>query len=239
MNVALIFAGGTGHRMNTKAKPKQFLELHGKPIIIHTIEKFENHPQIDGIVVVCLEAWIPYLNRELKKNLITKVDSVIPGGDSGQASIRAGVFEAERLYPGDSIILVHDGVRPLIDEETITNDIICAQTYGNAITVVPATETVIQIDNGEVENVLDRHDCFMARAPQCFVLSELADAHRASVKDRLDDAFVDSSDLMRHYGHELHTVEGRPENIKITTPDDFYTCRAILDAQESSQIIGL
>ena len=239
MNVALIFAGGTGQRMNTRTRPKQFLELHGKPIIIYTIEQFENHPLIEGIVVVCLEGWIPTLEREIKKHAITKVSSIVPGGATGQESIRKGVFEVERLYPADTIVLVHDGVRPLIDEETITKDIECAEEHGNAITVAPATETIIQATpDDKIGTVLDRHSCSMARAPQCFRVGELADAHRQSLEEGLGNSFVDSCDLMRHYGHELYMVEGRPENIKITTPDDFYTFRAIMDARENSQIFG-
>lgn len=238
MNVAIIFAGGTGQRMNTKTRPKQFLELHGKPIIIHTIEQFENHPLIDGIVVVCIESWISVLNRELKKHAITKVASVIPGGSTGQESIRLGIFEAERLYPADTILLMHDGVRPLIDAETITKDIACATEHGNAVTVVPATETIVQETEGKIDHVLDRHECSLARAPQCFRLGDIAEAHRRSLEDGLDDAFVDSSDLMRHYGATIYTVEGCPENIKITTPSDFYIFRAIADARENSQIFG-
>ena len=239
MNIAVIFAGGTGQRMNTRTRPKQFLELHGKPIIIHTIEQFENHPLIDAVVVVCIEGWIKVLERECRKDFVTKVASIVPGGATGQESICRGVFEAERLFPADSIALIHDGVRPLIDEDTITRDIACAQEHGNAITVVPATETVIQGSGGKVENVLDRRACMLARAPQCFVLRDIAEAHRRALADGLGDAFIDSCDLMRHYGHELYMVEGCSENIKITTPSDFYVFRAISDARESSQIFGI
>ena len=239
MNVAIIFAGGTGQRMNTKTRPKQFLELHGKPIIIYTLEQFENHPEIDGIVVVCIEDWIPVLNRELKKFAITKVASVIPGGATGQESIRLGIFEAERIYPADTIVLVHDGVRPLIDAGTITKDIACVKERGSAVTVVPATETIVQETDGKIETVLDRKECALARAPQCFKLGDIAEAHRRSLDDGLGDAFVDSSDLMRHYGAQIYAVEGCPENIKITTPSDFYIFRAIMDARENSQIFGL
>lgn len=138
----MIFADDTGTRMNTKSKPKQFLELHGKPIIIYTLEKFDNHPLIDSIVVVCIKPWIQYLNTLIKKFNLTKIVSVVAGGKTGQESIYNGLCEVERLYPSDSIVLLHDGVRPLIDEETITENINCAIENGNAITGAPAVETI-------------------------------------------------------------------------------------------------
>lgn len=237
-NVALIFAGGTGQRMNTKTRPKQFLELHGKPIIIYTLECFDSHPLIDGIVVVCLESWIPFLNKMLKKFDISKVVDVIPGGDSGQASIRNGVARAAELFDSDSTVLVHDGVRPLIDEDTISSCIEATREFGSAITTVPAIETIIREEDGLVSDIIDRSECAMAKAPQCFKLGELKAAHERAVAEKRDD-FIDSASLMRWCGHDLHSVTGRPENIKITTPADFYIFRALVDAQENSQIFGL
>jgi len=239
MNVAVIFAGGTSQRMNTKTVPKQFLELHGKPIIIYTLEQFENHEQIDGIVVVCLKSWIPQLKKLLRKFDIEKVKSVVPGGDSGQQSIYNGLVEASRLYPEDTTVLIHDGVRPLIDEETITKNIEGVKKNGNAITVTPAIETVT-MDNvdGEIGHIVDRSRCQIAKAPQSFVLRDIMAAHeRARAENRYD--FIDSANIMRHYGNRLFAVEGKSENIKITTPSDFYIFRAIVDAKENSQIFGL
>lgn len=178
MNYALIFAGGTGSRMNSKTLPKQFLELHGKPIIIYTIELFEEHPDIDGIVVVCLEKYIPYLEKLLKRFQITKVQAIVPGGDNGQESIYHGVRKLHEICPEDSIVLVHDGVRPLIDEDTITANIECARRNGNAITTSHAIETVVlRNDEGQIVQIADRSHCEMARAPQTFILKELYDCH--------------------------------------------------------------
>lgn len=238
MNIAIIFAGGTGQRMNTKTTPKQFLKLHGKAIIIHTIERFEMHPEIDKVVVVCLEPWIPTLERMVQQNGFTKVASIVPGGDSGQASIRNGVYEAARLFPGDSIVLIHDGVRPLLSEETITACIESVKEHGSAITCVPATETIVQEKDGKIFSMIERQSCRLARAPQCFYLDDIRHAHEQAVEDGRED-FIDSAYLMSHYGHDLYVVEGGSENIKITTPPDFYIFRAIIDAQENSQILGL
>lgn len=238
MNCALIFAGGTGQRMNSKTCPKQFLELHGKPIIVYTLEVFENHPKIDAIVVVCLEDWIPFLRKKLEHYDITKVIDIVPGGSSGQESIRNGVESLYGKCPGGSTVLVHDGVRPLVDEETITRCLQSVEEHGSAITAVPAIETIVQEADSAITAIIDRKACMMAKAPQCFILRDLKVAHDKAREEGLDD-FIDSASLMRHYGHELHVIEGGPENIKITTPSDFYIFRAFVDARENSQIFGI
>lgn len=237
MNIAVIFAGGTGQRMNSKTKPKQFLELHGKPILVYTIEHFQRHKEIDGIVLVILESWIEYCEELIDRFRLTKVKAVIPGGETGQSSIYNGISKAAELFGEDSTVLIHDGVRPLIDAATISNAIACVNAHGNAITVTPAIETVSLTDkDGKITDVVDRSKCFMARAPQCFRLSELLSAHQRAIAE--DKQFIDSASIMRYYGHELYTVEGTVENIKITTPSDFYIFRAITDARENSQIFG-
>ena len=225
--------------MNTRSVPKQFLKLHGKPLIIYTLEQFENHPDIDGIVISCLESHMGYMRSLVEKYSITKVGNVVPGGETGQESIYHGLLAARELYPEDSIILVHDGVRPLIDEETITKNIEIVKLNGNAITVTPAIETVTIDNNGNrLGQIVKRSRCQIAKAPQSFYLKDLLDAHeKAMAAHKLD--YVDSASLMQHYGHALYTVEGKPENIKITTPMDFYIFRAIEDARENSQIFGL
>ena len=225
MNIALIFAGGTGQRMNTRTKPKQFLELNGKPIIVHTIGKFEDHPAIDAVAVVCVEDWIPYMNGLVEKYQMRKVRWVIPGGATGQQSIRNGLYALweDETVPRDSLVLIHDGVRPLIDGDTITRNV----------------EPVINVAEGErVSRILDRSICKLARAPQTFRLEDIVGAHRRATAEGLEN-MIDSAMLMTHYGFTLHTVEGPVENIKITTPSDFYIFRAIYEAQENSQIWGL
>lgn len=237
-NYALIFAGGTGQRMNSTTRPKQFLELYGKPIIVYTLEQFQHHNQIDGIIVVCLESWIPYLNQLLERYHLTKVAKVIPGGETGQESIYNGVVILHDLFPSNSLVLVHDGVRPLIDADTITRCIACACKNGSAVTVTPAIETIIECDDDKVATIIPRNSCCNAKAPQCFQLQALYEAHQQSRQDGLLD-FIDTVSLMHHYGTKIFTIKGSPENIKITTPTDFYTFRAIVDKRENSQIFGL
>lgn len=239
MNVAIIFAGGTGTRMNTKAKPKQFLELHGKPILVYTLEEFQQNTNIDRIIIVMLEAYIDLCKSLVDKYAISKVAAVVSGGKTGQESIFNGIAKAHELYPEDSIVLIHDGVRPLVDQPTIDKCIECASTHGTAITVAPATETITRKGkSGIVEEIIKRSDCQLAKAPQCFRLGDVYRTHLLSQKEGRDD-FIDSASLMKYYGYDLFTVEGAPENIKITTPGDFYIFRAIVDARENSQIWGL
>lgn len=240
MNYAVIFAGGIGKRMNTKALPKQFLKLYGKEIIIYTLEHFEKHREIDGIAVACVEEWIPYLEELIEKYQFKKVKAVVPGGRTGQDSIFEGIKAVDRLVQGDGhIVLIHDGVRPLINEQTITDCIKSVRENGSAITVAPAVETIIRVDdNQQVREVIERADCLMARAPQCFFLKEILEAHRKAVRENKHD-FIDSASIMKYYGHTLSVVDGPVENIKITTPMDFYTFRALFEARESSQLFGI
>ena len=241
MNIPIIFAGGSGTRMNTKSRPKQFLDLNGKPIIIYTIELFDNHPDIDAIVVVCLESWIPFLEKMLKKFEINKVVRIIPGGTSGQNSIYKGLCAAEAYVKGQDeknpIVLIHDGVRPLITEETITDNIVKVKECGSCITTVPAIETVIVNKHDGTLDIPKRSDCLMARAPQSFYLNDIINAHRRSQKEGKSD-FIDSCSLMSYYGYKVGLVQGPMENIKITTPTDYFVFRAMVEVHENQQIFG-
>ena len=236
---ALIFAGGTGKRMNTKTLPKQFLELHGKPIIIHTIEHFESHPEIMDIVVVCVDDWLDYCRDLLARFNIKKVSQFVRGWETGQMSIFNGLEALREKYQGnDDYVLIHDGVRPLIDEEIISKNIESVKKYGTAITVKPVIETVVQVDEEDIiNNVIERSTCQTAVAPQSFLLSEIYSLHMRAQAEKLFD-MTDSATLARYFGLPLHTVMGGSENIKITTPSDFYIFRAIYEARENAQIFG-
>lgn len=244
MNIAVIFAGGSGLRMHTKSRPKQFLDLNGKPIIIYTLELFDNHPGIDAIVVACIESWIPFLEKQLRKFEINKVVKIVPGGESGQASIYNGLCAAEayikrkNVASEDTTVLIHDGVRPLITEETITDNINKVAEVGSCITCIPATETlVVKQHDGSLE-IPSRADSLIARAPQSFLLSDILTAHRRAIDEKKND-FIDSCTMMSHYGYRLGTIIGPMENIKITTPTDFFVLRAMVKVHEDQQIFGL
>lgn len=236
MNIAVIFAGGTGKRMNSNSKPKQFLELYGKPILVYTIEQFQNHKEIDQIVVVCLEAWIDHCKGLCEKYHLTKVADIVKGGENGQESIFNGLAAANRIVDEAAVVLIHDGVRPLIDQDTISACIASVQEHGSAITVAPAIETItIGNHHSKIEQIIDRSAVRVARAPQCFWLRDIYGAHQKAIQEKKND-FIDSASIMMHYGHELYTVDGPMENVKITTSSDFYIFRAIVDERENSQI---
>lgn len=239
MNIGVIFAGGVGTRMKSKGLPKQFLEVHGKPIIVHTIEIFESHPEIDAIVVVCVKEWLDYMKQLVTKFALDKVKVVVQGGETGQLSIFKGLEAAEKIADEDSIVLIHDGVRPLINAQTISDNISSVKGYGSAITSVPAKETVVLIDsNNNINEVVDRTRSFIAKAPQSFYLKDILGVQRDAISKGITNA-IDSSTLMGMYNRQLKVVIGPFENIKITTPDDFYTFKALHDAKENAQIFGL
>lgn len=240
MNIAVIFAGGVGSRMHSKEKPKQFLEMYNKPIIIHTIEYFEKHQMIDAIAVVCVEDWIPFFNDLLYKFRIEKVKKVVPGGETGQLSIYNGLKAAQEIAREEkAIVLIHDGVRPLINEKIITDNIESVLKYGSAITTAVVKETLLVINEGTstIDYVPSRKNSRVARAPQSFWLKDIISAHERSLSEGETNC-IDSCTMMQKYGYELHLVDGPCENIKITTPEDFYMMRAILEAKENAQIYG-
>ena len=221
-NIAVIFAGGVGSRMG-KDIPKQFLEWNGKTIIIHTLTVFEECNEIDGVVLACKADWIDYTKELIEKAGLKKVLSIVPGGNSALESQYNGLKEAKRLFPDEKVcVLIHDGVRPLVSKETIERCVEGVEKFGNAITVTRAIETVIMIDdNEEISDILNRDYCRMAKAPQCFILDDILKAHEDSIQSGKYN-YIDSASMMIAHGFKLHTIFGEPENIKITTPSDYY-----------------
>ena len=219
--------------MKVDSVPKQFLEWNGKAIIVHTLEIFETQEHVDGIVIVSKEEWIEYTKSLIEKASLQKVLSVVPGGDSALDSQYNGLCEIKRLFSGEEIaVLIHDGVRPLVDHETIQRNIDSVRENGNAITVTKAIETVIQVGDDGIERILDRGTCRMAKAPQSFKLDDILQAHTSAITDGRHD-FVDSASMMMAYGHKLYPVDGEPENIKITTPSDYYMFLGISKNREN------
>lgn len=237
-NIAVIFAGGSGRRMNNDGKPKQFLELKGKPIIIYTLEHFETHPQIDGIIIVCLESWIPYLKSLLTKYGITKVKGITKGGSTGQESIYNGLACAAEHFSTDDLVLIHDGVRPLINAKTISDNISVANQYGTCITCIPTTETFVVTQPDGLLSIAERKDSKIARAPQTFILRDILRAHEKA-KDEGRNDFIDSCTIMNHYGAKLHTIMGPLENIKITTPMDYFVFKTMVEVHEIQDVFGV
>ena len=238
MNVAVIFAGGTGTRMDLKDKPKQFLMVHGKPIIVHTIEIFNSHPQIDGIVVVCLENWISYMEELQYRYRLDKIIKIVPGGETGQLSIYNGLVATEQYYSKEeTIVLIHDGVRPIITHDLISANIETVKRCGSAITCSQANETFVVLDNNdEVSRIPERNKSRCAKAPQSFWLKDILEMHKKALSEGINN-MIDSCTLMNYYGVKPAITECGTENIKITTPDDFYIFRALYDARENQQLL--
>ena len=237
MNVGLLFAGGVGMRMNAKSKPKQFLELHGKPVIVYTMEVFENHPEIDEIVVACVETYIDELKNYIRKFGIRKVSAIVPGGSSAFHSVFNGLVTLASKCGEDDIVLIHDGVRPLLDEQLISSNILCAKEHGNAISTVAVTEGIIISQDGFlVDDFPDRKLMYATKAPQTFHFSTIYRLYQRARSDGFTP--IESAHLCRHYGIQMHMVTSSYGNIKITTPTDYYIFRAIREAIENSQIAG-
>ena len=238
MVTALIFAGGTGRRMNSRSKPKQFLEMHGKPIIIYTLEHFEYHEDVENIVVVCLAHWIEELKGLLKRYGITKVSKIVSGGETGHDSIYLGLDAMRQQAREDDIVLIHDGVRPFINEELITQNIKSVMKYGNAITVEAARESVVRSMDGEtISEVPPRGEMYTAKAPQSFRFFDIMELYDMARENGVKT--IDSSHLCSLYHVPMHIVKSTKNNLKITEPADFYIYRALYEAMESQQIFGI
>jgi len=227
MNIAVIFAGGVGKRMGNTELPKQFMMIANKPIIIHTLEIFDNNEQIDGIVISCVEEWTDYLKDLLNKYEVKKVKEVVNGGETGQISIFNGIKKAYELFPSDSIVLIHDGVRPFITDELINLNINNAKEKGSSISSVLATETFVLVDeNNDILNIPERKNSLIAKAPQTFILKEIYNVHLQAQKDGIINS-IDSCTLMNYYNKKLSVVMTDYDNIKITTPKDIALAESI------------
>lgn len=238
MTTALIFAGGTGKRMNTKSKPKQFLEMQGKPIIIYTLEHFEFCDQVDQIVIVCLEDKILELERLLRRYEINKVVSIVPGGDSGHASIYNGILSMETYSKKGDIVLLHDGVRPLIHQTLILDCIETIKEKGNAITVEVMKESVARsLDGNMIDMIPERQELYAIKAPQGFYYENISELYKRAEQEKI--IFWDAASMCNYYGINLNMVKSSRNNIKITEPADYYIYRALYEVQEEQQILGL
>ena len=243
-NIAVIFAGGTGSRMGSSI-PKQFLKIYGKEIIIHTLEKFQYNDNIDLIYVGCIEEYLHELELLVQKYNITKIplDGIIPGGTSGQDTIYRILKKVREENDGDSICLIHDGVRPIINNDVINDNIASVKKYGSAVTAIKEFETPIISNNGEdVDEILVRNIVYKAKAPQSYVLDDILKAHEMirKTKDGYNNPkIIDSCSLMKECGFKSHIVLGNRGNIKVTTQEDYISLLATLSLDDYLQILEL
>ena len=227
MNIALVVAGGSGQRMNQDI-PKQFINVNDKPIIIYTLEAFQNHPDIDAIEVVCLEGWHDILWAYAKQFRITKLAGIVNGGENGQGSIRAGIYALKEKYEGNDIVLVHDAIRPMLSAEVISENLAKCKLYGSAITAVPCAEAMLVTEDRKKTNEsFPRDRLIRTQTPQTFPLSKLCWAHEEGLKRGITNS-VATCTLMIELGETIYFAAGSEKNIKITTVDDLEIFKALL-----------
>lgn len=231
MNIAIIIAGGSGHRMGQDI-PKQFINVYDKPVLIYTLEGFQNHPMIDKIVVVCIEGWENVVRAYARQFNITKLVNIIPGGKSGQESIRNGVFSLEGKVKEDDVVIIHDGIRPLVEPSVLSDVISVCQKYGNAVTSMPYNEQIFVIDEEQPDTTMKyipRETLRRVSTPQAYKF-ELLDTkyHEAFEKEIGIYGSSYTNTMMVELGVRLHFASGSDKNIKLTTKDDLEMFKAYL-----------
>lgn len=232
-NIAIIFAGGIGQRANNNTKdiPKQFVKVNKKPILVHTLEVFNSHPDIDKIYISILADYKEHTEQLIKEYELEKVSSIIEGGKTAQDSIYCGLRMALSENTSKSIVLIHDGVRPIVTHKVISENINSVKQTGNAITCVPSSETILILKKGgkQIETPV-RKDTYKAQAPQSFILGEIIKVHQ-KVRSRPNGYkdMVDSATLYRSENLDIFLVEGNTGNIKVTYPEDIYRLEAYLN----------
>lgn len=232
MNIALIIAGGSGQRMHQDI-PKQFLNVNDKPVILYTMEAFQKHAEIDEISVVCIDGWEQVLSAYAKQFGITKLKYIIPGGDCGQASIRNGVYELEKHYSTEDIVLIHDAIRPMVSQEIISDCIVKARRYDSAIASIPCAEAMLETDNLiSAERSYPRDNLKRTQTPQAFSIGKICDLHRRALEQGVTNS-VASCTLMIEMGEKVYFSAGSEKNIKLTTVEDIDIFKALLQARRA------
>lgn len=236
MVFSVILAGGTGNRMGNTDKPKQFLTIKDKPIIIHTIEKFMSQPQFEKIIVLCPAMWIEYTNQIISKCLgeCDKI-AVIEGGETRNETIMNSIkyIEENHTLDDDTIIVTHDSVRPFVTHRIITENIEAAKKYGACDTVIPATDTIVESTNSKtISSIPNRANMYQGQTPQSFKAKELRDIY-LSLSDKERDILTDAAKILVIKGHDVHLVNGETYNIKITYPYDLKIARSLLEEEEN------
>ena len=236
-NIAIIIAGGSGHRMGQDI-PKQFINVYDKPILIYTLEGFQKHPQIDAIEVVCIDGWHDVLRAYAKQFNITKLKWLVSGGSTGQESIRNGVYNLERYAKDNDIVVIHDGIRPLVDDSVLTDVLVKAAKFGNAVTSMPYNEQIFVIDENDssvTTQYIPRETLRRVSTPQAYRFDILDQRyHEAFEKEIGIYGSSYTNTMMVELGETLHFAAGSDKNIKLTTKDDLELFKAYLKADKDS-----
>lgn len=237
MNIAVIIAGGSGHRMGQDI-PKQFINVYDKPVLIYTLEGFQDHPQIDAIEVVCIDGWHDVFRAYAKQFNITKLKWIVSGGDSGQESIRNGVYNLEGKASADDIIVIHDGIRPLVDASVLTDVLLKAKEFGNAVTSMPYNEQIFIVnkeDETTTTQYIPRETLRRVSTPQAYRFDILDKRYHEAFEKKIGiygSSYTNT--MMVELGETLHFASGSDKNIKLTTKDDLELFKAYLKADKDT-----
>lgn len=236
-NIAILTAGGTGTRTHQDL-PKQFLTVENKPILIYTLEAFQQHPSIDEIYVACLEGWSAVLDAYARQFNITKLKKIVTGGSTGQESIYNGLkaIKEDHESTSDIVVMIHDGNRPMLPQDVITDNLVKQKKYGSAVTVIPTTEVVfVSKDSIESNEALNRDELWRTQTPHSYAFDELWKVHNQAIKDGVTNMAASCS-LMQKYGYMTYFSKGSEKNIKITTVEDIEIFKALLNAKNDEWI---
>lgn len=231
-NIALLIAGGSGNRMG-QSIPKQFLTVNERPVIVYTLEAFQKHPEINAIAVVCIDGWQSVLQAYANQFNITKLKYIVSGGKNGQDSIRNGVYELEKHYAPEDIVLIHDAIRPMVSAEIISDCIRVTREKGNAIAVIPCAEAMMKTEDGmESVGSYPRDRLKRTQTPQGFHIGDICDLHRRALEVGITNS-VASCTLKIEMGEQVYFSMGSEKNIKLTTVEDIDIFKALLAAKRS------
>jgi len=233
MNIALILAGGSGKRTEQDV-PKQFMNVYDKPIIIYTLEAFQKHPDIDGIIVSCLEGWEEILRAYAREYRIHKLKWVVPGGENGQASARKALEGLEKVCREDDIVIIHDAVRPMVSGDIISDCIVTCKRNGNGLSATRCQETIVQTDDGICGDVnVHRDDIMRVMTPQAYLYGKARWAHTTALQQGITNA-VYTNTIMLDLGERVYFSKGSTKNIKITTIEDVEMFKALYVTEKES-----
>ena len=233
MNIAVIIAGGSGSRMGQDI-PKQFINIYDKPVLIYTLESFQRHPQIDAIELVCIDGWHDVVRAYAKQFGIDKLKWRVSGGNTSQESIRNGVYNLEGKVAAEDIIIIHDGIRPLVDETVLTDVIQKAGQYGNAVSSLPYNEQIFVMDD-EISSIryIPRDTLRRVSTPQAYRFDLLDSGyHEAYEKEIGIYGASYTNTMMTELGVRLYFAAGSDKNIKLTTKDDLELFKAYLKMEK-------
>ena len=214
--------------------PKQFLNVFDKPVILYTLEAFQNHSEIDAIEVVCIDGWHEILSAYCKQFNITKLENIVNGGKTGQESIRNGLFDVRSRHTDDDIVLIHDSIRPMVSAEIISDCIRVCHEHGNATTIIPCAEAILTTSDGESSNnQIERSKLKRTQTPQAFHIGDLVSAHEEAASRGITNSIA-SCTLFTELGRKVWFSAGSEKNVKLTTPEDIEIFKALLTCKKES-----